>query len=88
MFFPASEPTEIAYRKVGARRWLVSTRFQDREKQFVRNQTYWTIQGDLLITFNINFTANSPKNREWRQRRMETLDRLVRDFVIEEKQVN
>jgi hypothetical protein len=82
MFYPKNKPSVISYAVVGQRRWLISTKFDDAEKQFVKNQTYWGLESGLLLTFNINFTESAPRDARWRQRRLQTLQHLVSTFRV------
>jgi hypothetical protein len=61
---------------------LISTKFDDADRQFVKNQTYWGLENGLLLTFNINFNESAPRDARWRQRRLQTLQNLVDSFRV------
>jgi hypothetical protein len=70
----------VQHREVNGRRWLVTTRFQDRERQIVMNRTYSTVISGLLITLYVDLDASSRSKPEWAQQCLYSLDRLVSDF--------
>jgi hypothetical protein len=85
MFFPKNKPTDISFRMVGSRKWLVSTKFDDESKMIVTNQVYWALEKRLLITFNVNFSKNAPRQANWRRKRVDTLYQLVSAFRMSQQ---
>ena len=75
-----NRPALVEYRQVNDLRWLVTTQFQDRERQSVTNRTYRTVISGLLITLYVDLDMSSPVKPEWAQQCLDSLDRLVSDF--------
>ena len=70
----------MEYREVNGHRWLVITRFVDRDKQIISNRTYWTVIHGLLITFSVDSDTSIPVGLEAMRTYLDALDRLVSDF--------
>ena len=70
----------VEYREVNGHRWLVTTRFVDRDKQIISNCTYWTVIHGLLITFSVDWDTSIHVELEAVRPYLDALDRLVSDF--------
>jgi hypothetical protein len=75
-----SGPVVVEYREVNGHRWLVTTRFVDRDKHIISNRTYWTIIHSLLVTFSVDSDTSIPVGLEATRPYLDALDRLVSDF--------
>ena len=82
LFFPENKPTEIAFRTTNSRRWLIRTKFEDREKKIPLSRLYCTLEGGLLISFNTMFREAASKKPEWRNKRLELQEELARRLTI------
>ena len=60
MFKRKGKSAVVQYRQVNGLRWLVTTQFQDRERQSVTNRTYRTVISGLLITLYVDKDTSTP----------------------------
>jgi hypothetical protein len=80
MFKRKGKSAVVDYRQVNGLRWLVTTQFQDRERQSVTSRTYGTVVSGLLITLYVDLDTSTPLKPEWAQKCLDALDRLVSGF--------
>lgn len=82
MFAPRNKPSGAEYRTINGRNWLVTTKFEDEERHFIRSRVYWMVERGFLITFNLIIDSDAPKDARWRSKRLSLLDGLVTDFHV------
>lgn len=82
MFAPRDKPSSVEYRTINGRDWLVTTKFEDEQRQVIRSRVYWIVEQGFLITFNLIIDSDAPKDTKWRSRRLSLLDALVADFNV------
>lgn len=80
MFYPREKPTQLEYRNVDGRRWLVTTHFDDPGKRIVTNRTFWAVEDGFQATLAVNFDESAPLTATWRAKRLRVLDELVSGF--------
>jgi hypothetical protein len=82
MFFPDDKPSSIQFKTINSRRWLMTTKFEDREKRIPRSRIFSTLERGMHVTFSTVFRSAASTNPEWRYERLDLLEQLVRRFSI------
>lgn len=71
--------TPQGIRFVNGRKWFVATKFEKETSDVIERRVFWTVQDGFLVTFYIGFTE-APADNQWRQKRLDSLERIVSGF--------
>jgi hypothetical protein len=75
-------PGEVHSTVIAGRRWIVTTQFEDPAKARLHNRTYWTIENNLLITFNLNVEPDGSQPAQWKEERIQRLEKVIANVRI------
>jgi hypothetical protein len=70
-------PGEVHSTVIVGRRWIVTTQFEDPAKTRLHNRTYWTIENNLLVTFNLNVEPDGAQPAQWKEERIQRLEKVI-----------